>query len=137
MEGDAAASHKRLRSEAKHRSIRAKTGTLDDTIALSGYVLGPPGKGPIAFSILFNKVDGKASSARTAADQRDARAAAAGHGRRGCRACARGGRGAGAPDRTERRVGPRGEGGQWCATQARVPSVEALSDSRISSRSGG
>ena len=61
--------HKRLRSEAKHRSIRAKTGTLDDTIALSGYVLGPPGKGPIAFSILFNKVDGKASSARTAADK--------------------------------------------------------------------
>jgi len=61
--------HKRLRSEAKHRSIRAKTGTLDDTIALSGYVLGPPGKGPIAFSILFNKVDGKASVARAAADK--------------------------------------------------------------------
>ena len=44
-------------------------GTLDDAIALGGYVLGPPGKGPIAFSILFNKVPGKAYGARAAADR--------------------------------------------------------------------
>lgn len=60
--------HKRFRSERVRRAVRAKTGTLDDAIALSGYVLGPPGKGPIAFSILMNHVSGKASAARIAAD---------------------------------------------------------------------
>lgn len=61
--------HKRLRSTARRRAIRAKTGTLDDAIALSGYVLGPPQKPTIAFSIMFNKVSGHAASARTAADK--------------------------------------------------------------------
>ena len=61
--------HKRFHSQAKRRCVRAKTGTLDDAIALSGYVFGPPGKGPIAFSIVFNKVSGKASAARIAADK--------------------------------------------------------------------
>lgn len=61
--------HKRFRSERTRRAVRAKTGTLDDAIALSGYVLGPPGKGPVAFSILFNKVNGKAAGARAAADK--------------------------------------------------------------------
>jgi D-alanyl-D-alanine carboxypeptidase/D-alanyl-D-alanine-endopeptidase (penicillin-binding protein 4) len=61
--------HKRFREERHRHAIRAKTGTLDDTIALSGYVLGPPGKGPIAFSILMNKVAGKAGGARAAADK--------------------------------------------------------------------
>lgn len=60
--------HKRFPQERTRRAVRAKTGTLDDTIALSGYVLGPPGKGPIAFSIVFNKVTGKAHGARAAAD---------------------------------------------------------------------
>jgi D-alanyl-D-alanine carboxypeptidase/D-alanyl-D-alanine-endopeptidase (penicillin-binding protein 4) len=46
---------KRFKDHKHERSIRAKTGTLEDTVALSGYVLGPPGKGPIAFSILVNK----------------------------------------------------------------------------------
>src|SRR5207245_1373220 len=50
--------HKRFRMDTTRRRVRAKTGTLDDVIALSGYVLGPPGKGPIAFSIFFNKVAG-------------------------------------------------------------------------------
>jgi D-alanyl-D-alanine carboxypeptidase/D-alanyl-D-alanine-endopeptidase (penicillin-binding protein 4) len=59
----------RFSSEKQRRSVRAKTGTLDDAIALSGYVLGPPGKGPIAFSILFNKVEGKGRGARAAADK--------------------------------------------------------------------
>ena len=52
-----------------HRSIRAKTGTLEDAVALSGYVLGPPGKGPIAFSVLINHVPGRVSNGRAAADK--------------------------------------------------------------------
>jgi D-alanyl-D-alanine carboxypeptidase/D-alanyl-D-alanine-endopeptidase (penicillin-binding protein 4) len=59
----------RFKSEVRRRAVRAKTGTLDDTIALSGYVLGPPGKGPLAFSVLFNKVEGKAFGARKGADK--------------------------------------------------------------------
>jgi D-alanyl-D-alanine carboxypeptidase/D-alanyl-D-alanine-endopeptidase (penicillin-binding protein 4) len=61
--------HGRFTSEHARRSVRAKTGTLDDAIALSGYVLGPPGKEPIAFSILFNKVPGHAAHARGDADK--------------------------------------------------------------------
>lgn len=61
--------HKRFRDDRGHRAIRAKTGTLDDAIALSGYVLGPAGKSTIAFSILFNHVAGHAASARLAADK--------------------------------------------------------------------
>ncbi len=61
--------HKRFVTERAHRSVRAKTGTLDDAIALSGYVLGPPGKEPIAFSILFNRIPGQASRARGEADK--------------------------------------------------------------------
>ena len=59
----------RFKKETQRRAVRAKTGTLDDAIALSGYVLPPPGKGPLAFSILFNKVEGKAYGARAAADR--------------------------------------------------------------------
>jgi D-alanyl-D-alanine carboxypeptidase/D-alanyl-D-alanine-endopeptidase (penicillin-binding protein 4) len=61
--------HKRFRMDTTRRRVRAKTGTLDDVIALSGYVLGPPGKGPIAFSMFFNKVAGHADGARAAADK--------------------------------------------------------------------
>jgi serine-type D-Ala-D-Ala carboxypeptidase/endopeptidase (penicillin-binding protein 4) len=61
--------HKRFRDTRAHRAVRAKTGTLDDAIALSGYVLGPAGKNTIAFSILFNHVAGHAASARMAADK--------------------------------------------------------------------
>ena len=59
----------RFKKETQRRAVRAKTGTLDDAIALGGYVLGPPGKGPIVFSVLFNKVEGKAYGARSAADK--------------------------------------------------------------------
>jgi D-alanyl-D-alanine carboxypeptidase/D-alanyl-D-alanine-endopeptidase (penicillin-binding protein 4) len=51
------------------RHVRAKTGTLDDVIALSGYLLRDDGKGPIAFSIFFNHVGGKQDGARHAADR--------------------------------------------------------------------
>ncbi|MBX3213985.1 MAG: D-alanyl-D-alanine carboxypeptidase/D-alanyl-D-alanine-endopeptidase [Labilithrix sp.] len=61
--------HKRFRNTRARRAVRAKTGTLDDAIALSGYVLGPPGKSTIAFSVLFNRVSGHAASARMAADK--------------------------------------------------------------------
>jgi D-alanyl-D-alanine carboxypeptidase/D-alanyl-D-alanine-endopeptidase (penicillin-binding protein 4) len=61
--------HGRLLSDHTRRAVRAKTGTLDDAIALSGYVLGPPGKEPIAFAILFNKIPGHAARARMDADR--------------------------------------------------------------------
>jgi D-alanyl-D-alanine carboxypeptidase/D-alanyl-D-alanine-endopeptidase (penicillin-binding protein 4) len=61
--------HKRFRDTRAHRAIRAKTGTLDDAIALSGYVLAPGGKNTVVFSILFNKVSGHAAAARHAADK--------------------------------------------------------------------
>jgi D-alanyl-D-alanine carboxypeptidase/D-alanyl-D-alanine-endopeptidase (penicillin-binding protein 4) len=61
--------HKRFRDVRSHRAVRAKTGTLDDAIALSGYVLAPTGKNTVAYSIMFNKVSGRAASARAAADK--------------------------------------------------------------------
>jgi D-alanyl-D-alanine carboxypeptidase/D-alanyl-D-alanine-endopeptidase (penicillin-binding protein 4) len=60
---------KRFRQELTRRRVRAKTGTLDDVIALSGYVLRDGGRGPIAFSIFFNHVGGKQDGARHAADR--------------------------------------------------------------------
>jgi D-alanyl-D-alanine carboxypeptidase/D-alanyl-D-alanine-endopeptidase (penicillin-binding protein 4) len=60
---------KRFRQELTRRRVRAKTGTLDDVIALSGYVLRDDGRGPIAFSIFFNHVAGKQDGARHAADR--------------------------------------------------------------------
>lgn len=61
--------HRRFREQRKDMIVRAKTGTLEDTVALSGYVLAPSGKGPVAFSILFNHVAGHVSDARQAADR--------------------------------------------------------------------
>jgi D-alanyl-D-alanine carboxypeptidase/D-alanyl-D-alanine-endopeptidase (penicillin-binding protein 4) len=49
--------------------VRAKTGTLDDVIALSGYVLGRTPERVIAFSVLCNGVRGKQPAARALADQ--------------------------------------------------------------------
>jgi D-alanyl-D-alanine carboxypeptidase/D-alanyl-D-alanine-endopeptidase (penicillin-binding protein 4) len=59
---------KRFRDGRARRIVRAKTGTLESAIALSGYVLGPSGKPPIAFSILMNGTAGKAAQARAAMD---------------------------------------------------------------------
>jgi D-alanyl-D-alanine carboxypeptidase/D-alanyl-D-alanine-endopeptidase (penicillin-binding protein 4) len=61
--------HKRFKGELTRRHVRAKTGTLDDVIALSGYLLRDDGKGPIAFAIFFNHVGGKQDGARHAADR--------------------------------------------------------------------
>jgi D-alanyl-D-alanine carboxypeptidase/D-alanyl-D-alanine-endopeptidase (penicillin-binding protein 4) len=51
------------------RVVRAKTGTLDDAIALSGYVLGPNSERAVAFSFLFNGIAGKQGAARALADE--------------------------------------------------------------------
>jgi len=61
--------HKRFRELRDKRVLRAKTGTLEATVALSGYVLAPPGKTALAFSILVNDVAGKVTGARTAVDK--------------------------------------------------------------------
>ena len=50
------------------RIVRAKTGTVDDAIALSGYVLGRTPERVFAFSVLCNGVRGKQSAARSLAD---------------------------------------------------------------------
>jgi D-alanyl-D-alanine carboxypeptidase/D-alanyl-D-alanine-endopeptidase (penicillin-binding protein 4) len=57
----------RLTDLPSPRTVRAKTGTLDDVIALSGYVFGPRGRA-MAFSFLFNGVAGKQWQARNLAD---------------------------------------------------------------------
>jgi D-alanyl-D-alanine carboxypeptidase/D-alanyl-D-alanine-endopeptidase (penicillin-binding protein 4) len=59
----------RLREWADERAIRAKTGTLNDVAALSGYILAPPGRSPIAFAILVNRIPGKVSGTRTSVDR--------------------------------------------------------------------
>jgi serine-type D-Ala-D-Ala carboxypeptidase/endopeptidase (penicillin-binding protein 4) len=67
--------HRRFRGHKASYAIRAKTGTLDDAIALSGYVLPPAtpvaGKlsGPVAFVFLANGVKGRGGVARGAADK--------------------------------------------------------------------
>jgi D-alanyl-D-alanine carboxypeptidase/D-alanyl-D-alanine-endopeptidase (penicillin-binding protein 4) len=59
---------KRFASHRQAKDIRAKTGTLQDTAALSGYVLAADGGSPLAFSILVNHIPGKVGDARTAMD---------------------------------------------------------------------
>ncbi|MDB4985137.1 MAG: D-alanyl-D-alanine carboxypeptidase [Myxococcaceae bacterium] len=58
----------RLTDLKRPRIVRAKTGTLDDVVALSGYVLGPTGERALAFSFLFNGISGKQWMARDLAD---------------------------------------------------------------------
>jgi D-alanyl-D-alanine carboxypeptidase/D-alanyl-D-alanine-endopeptidase (penicillin-binding protein 4) len=58
----------RLSGLPKAGIVRAKTGTLDDAISLSGYVLGKRPDQDIAFSFLMNGVAGKQWQARALAD---------------------------------------------------------------------
>lgn len=51
------------------RIVRAKTGTLSDVVALSGYVLGPTPERAFAFSYLANGIAGKQGAARALIDQ--------------------------------------------------------------------
>jgi D-alanyl-D-alanine carboxypeptidase/D-alanyl-D-alanine-endopeptidase (penicillin-binding protein 4) len=57
----------RLEDLPRPRMVRAKTGTLRDVIALSGYVLGEPGRS-VAFSFLANGIAGRQTEARKLAD---------------------------------------------------------------------
>lgn len=58
----------RMRDLPAPRCVRAKTGTLNGAIALSGYVLGPRGERAYAFSFLSNGVEGRHGPARALAD---------------------------------------------------------------------
>jgi len=60
--------HRRLRDLPHPRIVRAKTGTLNDAIALSGYVLGPTPERTVCFSFLANGVRGHHGAARQLAD---------------------------------------------------------------------
>ena len=59
----------RFRQVRNNRSVRAKTGTLNAVTSLSGYVLAPPGRSPIAFAIVVNDVAGKVYGSRVAVDK--------------------------------------------------------------------
>jgi D-alanyl-D-alanine carboxypeptidase/D-alanyl-D-alanine-endopeptidase (penicillin-binding protein 4) len=54
----------RLKSLAAQRSVRGKTGTLNSTVALSGYALGPSPTSTIAFSMIVDGVSGHHSEFR-------------------------------------------------------------------------
>lgn len=49
--------------------VRAKTGTLRDVTALSGYLLRPAGQAPLAFTILLTGTSGRQAAARQKIDQ--------------------------------------------------------------------
>ena len=57
----------RLKDLPRPRMVRAKTGTLRDVVALSGYVLGEPERS-VAFSFLANGIAGKQGDAKKLAD---------------------------------------------------------------------
>jgi serine-type D-Ala-D-Ala carboxypeptidase/endopeptidase (penicillin-binding protein 4) len=52
----------------KQRSIHAKTGTLDNVIALSGYATRPDGSSPVAFSLIVTGIAGKHGEVRKRID---------------------------------------------------------------------
>lgn len=49
---------------AAPRAVLAKTGTLNDTVALSGYVVGPEHRRVVAFSFIASGVHGRLGAAR-------------------------------------------------------------------------
>jgi D-alanyl-D-alanine carboxypeptidase/D-alanyl-D-alanine-endopeptidase (penicillin-binding protein 4) len=49
--------------------VRAKSGTLERVIALSGYVLSSAGRRPLAFSFIAEGVSGKHAEARDQLDR--------------------------------------------------------------------
>lgn len=59
--------YNRLEDLPRPRMVRAKTGTLRDVIALSGYVFGEPERS-LAFSFVANGIAGKQREARELAD---------------------------------------------------------------------
>lgn len=59
----------RFKKLAGTRAVRAKTGTLRDVIALSGYVMGPGGRPPVAFSLVVVGVPAEPGEARRRSDR--------------------------------------------------------------------
>lgn len=59
----------RFKRFAGTRAVRAKTGTLRDVIALSGYVLAPHGRPPVAFSLVVVGVPAEPGEARRRSDR--------------------------------------------------------------------
>lgn len=59
----------RFKKWAGARNIRAKTGTLADVVALSGFVLDSRGRPAVAFSFMTSGVKGKTGKARDALDR--------------------------------------------------------------------
>jgi D-alanyl-D-alanine carboxypeptidase/D-alanyl-D-alanine-endopeptidase (penicillin-binding protein 4) len=59
----------RFSNQRKRRAIRAKTGTLAKAHSLSGYVLGPKDKSPLAFAIVVNGIAGKPDEQRKRIDR--------------------------------------------------------------------
>jgi len=59
----------------KSRAVRAKTGTLNRVIALSGYVFRPDGTSPVAFSMIVSGIAGKHAEVRKRVDDLVARVA--------------------------------------------------------------
>jgi serine-type D-Ala-D-Ala carboxypeptidase/endopeptidase (penicillin-binding protein 4) len=53
----------------KQRSIHAKTGTLDNVIALSGYAFRPDGSSPVAFALIVSGITGKHAEVRKRIDE--------------------------------------------------------------------
>lgn len=58
----------RFQKLAAQRGVRAKTGTLANVVALSGYVLHSAPRAPVAFSILVNGAAGRIGEARRLMD---------------------------------------------------------------------
>jgi D-alanyl-D-alanine carboxypeptidase/D-alanyl-D-alanine-endopeptidase (penicillin-binding protein 4) len=54
---------------AQRRAVIAKTGTLRDVVALSGYVMDPGRARPVAFSLLVNGIAGRAPAGRQRIDR--------------------------------------------------------------------
>jgi D-alanyl-D-alanine carboxypeptidase/D-alanyl-D-alanine-endopeptidase (penicillin-binding protein 4) len=58
----------RFSNLAAGRTLQAKTGTLRDVVALSGFVSGPEQRHPVAFSLIVSHVNGKTLPARKRID---------------------------------------------------------------------
>jgi D-alanyl-D-alanine carboxypeptidase/D-alanyl-D-alanine-endopeptidase (penicillin-binding protein 4) len=67
--GDDGTLRRRLAIPGAPRVVRAKTGTLDDAVALSGYVLTADPSRTLIFSVLANGIRGHADEARRRADE--------------------------------------------------------------------
>jgi D-alanyl-D-alanine carboxypeptidase/D-alanyl-D-alanine-endopeptidase (penicillin-binding protein 4) len=59
----------RFRPYASRQAVLAKTGTLKDVVALSGYALGPERKRAVAFSFIVSKLGGRLGDARKEIDR--------------------------------------------------------------------